>query len=76
MAQNRCRIIAMSLVDYIQERFPSSRIQIHNGPNETILVAYARMIMANQSIAGMSTFGVFPVLATFGTGYLRSPRTV
>jgi hypothetical protein len=74
IAQNRCRIIVMSLVDYIQERFPSSRIQIHNGPNETIALAYARMIMANQSIAGMSTFGVFPVLATFGTGYLRSPR--
>jgi hypothetical protein len=71
--RDRCRIVVLSLVDYIQERFPSSRIQIHNGPNETIALTYARMVMANQTIVGISSFGVFPAVATFGTGYLRRP---
>ena len=31
------------------------------------------MIMANQSIAGISTFGVFSSIASFGTGYIRLP---
>jgi hypothetical protein len=32
------------------------------------------MIMANETIAGISTFGVFPVMSSFGKGYLRSPE--
>jgi hypothetical protein len=72
--RDRCRIVVTALVDYIQERHPKSRIRIHNGPEETIALAYARMIMANETIAGISTFGVFPVLSTFGRGYLRSPE--
>lgn len=71
---DRCRVLIMSLVGYIQERFPSSRIRIHNGPNKTVALAYARMIMANQTISGVSTFGVFPTLASFGTGYFRLPE--
>lgn len=69
----QCRIIVMSFVDYIQERFPSATIRIHNGRNETISLAYARMIMANQTIAATSSFGVFPVTAAFGTGYILLP---
>jgi hypothetical protein len=74
--QDRCRTVVHALVDYIQVRHPRSRITIHNGPHETIALAYARMVMANQSIAGISTFGVFPVLSTFGTGYLHQPHGV
>jgi hypothetical protein len=48
------------------------RIMIHNGPNETIALAYARMIMAKQAIVGIGSFGVFPALATFGIGYIRN----
>lgn len=71
--RRRCRIACLSLVEYIQERFPSSKIHIHNGPNETIALAYARMVMANQTIVGLSSFGVFPVIASFGTGYIVKP---
>lgn len=73
MAQNRCRVIVMSLVDFMKKRFPSSRIKIHNGRHETVALAYARMIMANQTFAGPSSFGIFPTLATFGTGHLLIP---
>jgi len=71
--RTRCRIVVLSLVDYIRERFPNASINIHNGPNETIALAYARMVMANQTIVGISSFGVFPGIGTFGTGYIRKP---
>ena len=71
--RERCLIVVTSLVDYIRERFPKSRVTIHNGPSETIALAYARMTMSNQTIVGISTFGVFPAIGTFGTGYIRKP---
>ena len=45
------------------------RITIHNGPNETIALAYAKFVMANQSIIGVTSFSFFLVIATFGTAY-------
>lgn len=71
--RDRCQTVVLALVHDIQEQHPNSRISIHNGPSETIALAYARMVMANQSIAAVSTFGVFPVIASFGTGYLHRP---
>jgi hypothetical protein len=73
--KDRCRTVVLAFVDFISERFPTSTVTIHNGPSETIALAYARMIMANQTVAGISTFGVFPVVASFGTAYLTN-RTV
>ena len=72
--QERCRVVVMELVNFLAQRFPATRIRVHNGPNETIALAYARMIMANQTMAGITTFGVFPVVAAFGTGYIRKPN--
>ena len=63
----------MGLLDFLQEKFPKARVTIHNGPNETIALAFARMVMANQTIVGITTFGVFPAIASFGTGYIRKP---
>jgi hypothetical protein len=74
VAQDRCRPVVTALVADIQARHPQSRVSVHNGPNETIALAYARLIMANQTIAGISTFGVFPAVSTFGTGYLSRPK--
>jgi len=71
--RHRCRVVVTALVDFLAERFPDARITIHNGPNETIALAYARMVMANQTMAGITSFGVFPAVASFGTGYARSP---
>jgi hypothetical protein len=69
----RGRIVVTAFVDFLAERFPDARITIHNSHNETIALSYARMIMANQSMAGVTTFGVFPVISSFGTGYIRKP---
>jgi hypothetical protein len=75
VVRDRCFIVVSALVDYIKQRHPDSLVSIRNGPRETIPSSYVRLIMANQTIAGLSsTFGVFPTIATFGTGYLSSPE--
>jgi hypothetical protein len=71
--RNKCKVLVSAFVEQLSESFPKARIRIHNGPNETIALAYSRMIMAKQAIVGIGTFGVFPALATFGTGYIRKP---
>jgi hypothetical protein len=75
VVRDRCLIVVSALVEYIQQRHPHSLVSIRNGPRETIPSSYVRLIMANQTIAGISsTFGVFPTTTTFGTGYLSSPE--
>lgn len=71
--RHRCKVVVTELVNYLQEQFPKARIQLHNAPQETIALTYARMIMANATIAGISTFGVFASIASFGMGYIRRP---
>ena len=63
--RDRCRTVVQALVEYIQERFPHARMRIHN--TESIALTYARMILAQQAISGISTFGVMPAAATFVT---------
>lgn len=70
---DRCRIVVYSLVQYIEERHPNARVRIRNGIDETIALSFARMVMANQTINGISSFSVMPTIATFGTGYIRKP---
>ena len=71
----RCRVLVLGLVEYLKERFPEARYTIHNGPGETVALAYARMIMAKQTLALIpSSFSVFPAIATFGQGYMTRPR--
>jgi hypothetical protein len=67
----RCRIVVMNFLAYVRLRFPHARVSLHNA--DSIALTYARMIVANQTIAGISTFGVFPAIASFGTGYVRLP---
>eukprot|EP00980_Cylindrotheca_fusiformis_P017384 scaffold5395_cov126-Cylindrotheca_fusiformis.AAC.4 len=67
----RCRNATFLLVDVLQQSFPQTRITIHNGPNETLPLAYARLVMANQSFTTLSSFGIFPVIGTFGHGYFQ-----
>jgi len=69
-----CQRVVYAMVEHLQEEFPKARITIHNGPDETISLAYARLIMAKQAFAAPdSTFSIFPVLASFGIGYHMSP---
>jgi hypothetical protein len=71
--RDRCRTVVYSLVEYIKSRYPKAEVRIHNEAGETIALTFARMIMANQTIAGISSFGVIPAVSTFGTGYIRRP---
>ncbi|CAB9512219.1 expressed unknown protein [Seminavis robusta] len=73
---NRCKLVVFALIDTLHERFPKAAVRVHNGKDESIVMAYTRMIMANQTIAAaMSSFSVFPIVSTFGTGYLPRPRS-
>ena len=71
--KSQCRLAVHKFRDHLAEKFPNARIRIHNNPNETIALTYARMVMANQTISPISSFSVFPALATFGRGYIRKP---
>jgi hypothetical protein len=71
--RDRCRIVVHSLVEYIQERYPNARVRIRNDVGETIALTFARMIMANQSVAGISSFSAIASVVTFGKGYIRFP---
>jgi hypothetical protein len=68
-----CYVTVHAFVDYLQARFPQARIRIRNGPGETIALAYARLVVANQAFSPISTFSVFPTLASMGRGYIRHP---
>ena len=57
-----CEQVVFALVDYLQEFAPGARIRIHNGINETLPLAYARLAMANYSITSLSSFGIFPIV--------------
>lgn len=71
--RNRCKTVVLDFERYLQQRFPSARIRVHNSREETIALTYARMIMSNQTIAGISTFGVFASIASFGKSNIRKP---
>ena len=68
-----CRKATYSLVEKLHSFFPSNNItiSIHNGVNETLPLAYARLAMANQSFTSLSSFSIFPVIGTFGEGYFQ-----
>jgi hypothetical protein len=68
-----CYVTAHAFVDYLQARFPQARIRIRNGPDETVALAYARLVVANQAFSPISTFSTFPVLSAMGRGYIRHP---
>jgi len=69
----RCKLVVYSFVEHLQKRFPDAEVSIHNDANETIALTFARMIMANQTVIGITSFGVFPGVTTFGSGYIRKP---
>jgi hypothetical protein len=59
--------------DYIQRAFPDAKVSIRNS-NETMAMTYVRMVAANWSFCGPSTFCLYPAIATMGESYiLQSP---
>ena len=66
-----CEMLVTGLVEYLQHAFPRASISVRNGPNETLALAFARLIMANQTFCPPSTFSAFPAIASFGTSYIQ-----
>ena len=71
VTRERCGVVVNDFRRYVMENMPTMKVSIHS--NESISLSFARMIMANQTIVAISTFGVFPAIASFGTGYIRRP---
>jgi hypothetical protein len=69
-----CRVTVHSFVDYLQARFPQATFRIHNGSEETVALAYARLVFANQAFSPISSFSIFPAFATLGRGYISYPH--
>jgi hypothetical protein len=69
----RCGTLVFAFVDFLKEQFPNATVSIRNDPSETIALAYTRMVLANQTVSCMTTFSVFPIVGTFGTGYFLRP---
>jgi hypothetical protein len=68
-----CWVTTTALSDYLQQRFPHARIAVRNGPREVIALAYTRLVWADQAFSPISSFSVFPTLATTGRGHVRYP---
>lgn len=66
-----CKVLVMALVDYLSKAFPRATISVRNNPEETVALAYARLVMANQSFCSRTTFAVFPAIASYGTSYIQ-----
>ena len=73
--QNVCKDVTLAFQQYLTDSFPSSKVFIYNDSDETIALAYTRLVMAHQSFAAPdSSFSVLPVLASFGKGYHMKPK--
>jgi hypothetical protein len=67
-----CHVLVNALVEYLHYSFPDATITIRNdGPDETLAMAFARLVMANQTFCSPSTFSIFPAIASFGTSYIQ-----
>ena len=66
-----CKRIVLLLVDYLTNNFPNISVTIRNSANDTLPLTWARLIMANQTIISLSSFGIFPCIGTFGQGYFQ-----
>jgi len=68
-----CRTVTYALRDFLEDRFPSARVRLRNGRNETVVTSFARLILANQTIVGISSFGIWTAISSLGTGHIRRP---
>eukprot|EP00536_Pseudo-nitzschia_multiseries_P009996 jgi/Psemu1/24722/gm1.24722_g len=59
------------LVEYLQAYFSNQRVDVSIYDNDTLPLQYARIAMAKQSFSSFSTFGMIPIIGTFGEGYFQ-----
>lgn len=71
-----CYRASTLLANYIRSFFPK-QVSISIYDNDTLPLQYARMAMAEQSFSSFSTFGMIPIIGTFGIGYFQPsvPKT-
>lgn len=66
--RGRCPRLVKALQAYLQKKFPRAKVKVRNSPDKSIALAFTRLVMANQSLAGgVSTFYTMPFYASFGT---------
>ena len=70
-----CMNLTAVLGRYLHTHFPNATISVRNNKNETPATAYSRLVLANQSFSGLSTFSIFPAIASFGTSYIPKGRS-
>lgn len=56
--------------NYLRKAFPKATVTIRNSHDDTLDVVYTRLIQANTTICGPSTFCVFPAIASVKQSYI------
>ena len=70
-----CQTLVESLVRYLRRSLPHvESIAIRNGPHETLVLAYVRLAVANQTLTSLSSFSAFPILAQYGENHFEKGR--
>lgn len=68
--RSRCPRLVKAMQTYLRKKFPRAKVNLRNSADESVALAFTRLIMANQSLAGgVSTFYTMPFYASFGTTY-------
>ncbi|CAB9512350.1 expressed unknown protein [Seminavis robusta] len=73
VAVTRCKKVVFGFVDHLKSKFPNAQITIRNGANDSMALTLARMVMAKQLVVGITTFSLFPAVASFGHSYIKKP---
>lgn len=68
-----CRPLSHHLMGYLLKFYPSAKITIYT--DDPPALQYARIAMAEQSFSSMGTFGLIPVVGTFGKGYFQPSKS-
>jgi len=61
-----CRALLQDLQAYLVQEYPGTVVTIRT--EESVVAAYARMVLAKVSVCNPSTFCVFPTIASLGQG--------
>ena len=66
-----CHRASALLSEYLQYFFGKQQVSISIYENDPLPLQYARIAMAQQSFSSFSTFGMIPIIGTFGEGYFQ-----
>ena len=70
-----CHRASSLLVEYLQHFYGKNRVSISIYEDDTLPLQYTRIAMAQQSFSSFSTFGMLPIIGTFGEGYFQPSTT-